>query len=436
MADARQTAFKILLKIGGGAYSNIALDAALSRERLSREDKALVSALVYTVVERMITIDYNLSLYLERPIKKLKPQVLAALRLGCAQLFFMDRIPSGAAVNESVKLVRNNGCAYAAGIVNAVLHRAAENGLVLPDEDDVDYLSVKYSCPQWLADLWSGAYWQENAEGIMGASLGAAENVIRVNTLKTTPEKLMEELTLENVQAKRHERIQNALVLGNTGAIDDLSAYRRGLFHAQDTASQLCSEALGAREGETVLDLCSAPGGKAFTIAQMMNNGGRIFAFDIHEKRVRLIKEGAKRLGISNITASVHDASVFSESIPEADRILCDVPCSGLGVICKKPEIRYKTPQDIDKLPDLQYFILSTAAGYLKKGGTLVYSTCSLNPSENGDVCRHFLSEHGDFFEIPVLTEYPKYGGDGFVTLMPHISRCDGFFIAAMKRSG
>ncbi len=192
--------------------------------------------------------------------------------------------------------------------------------------------------------------------------------------------------------------------------------------------------ALDAQPGETVLDLCAAPGGKSFTIAQMMRNSGSILAFDLYESRLGLIQNGAKRLGIGNIKATVGDACVYDERMPKADRILCDVPCSGFGVIGKKPEIRYKTPQDIDKLPELQYFILSTAAKYLKNGGTLVYSTCTLNPAENGDVCRRFLSEHGDFKEVPVLEGFKSYGGDGFVTLMPHLIYSDGFFIAAMKK--
>ena len=435
MCDARQAAFKILLKIDGGAFSNLTLDAALKKESFSRCDAAFVAALVYTVTERCLTIDYNLSLYLKQPIKRLAPQALAALRLGCAQIFFMDKVPVSAAVNESVKLVRKNGCPHAAGVVNAVLRRAAENGLRLPDENDKSYQSIKYSCPQWLVNLWTDSYGSENAKGIMSASLGAPENVVRVNTLRTAPDELIDELENEGVKAERHKIVKYALILEKAGAVGSLEAYKKGLFHVQDTASQLCCEALGARGGETVLDLCSAPGGKAFTLAQIMKNSGRIFAFDIHEKRLGLIRDGAKRLGIENITAAAGDAGIYDETVPLADRILCDVPCSGLGVIGRKPEIRYKTPQDIDKLPELQYFILSAAGRYLKKGGTLVYSTCSLNPAENGEVCRRFLSENSDFYEVSALSEHQRCGRDGFITLLPHISRCDGFFIAVMKKA-
>jgi len=438
--NAREAAFGVLLKMErDGAYSNLALDGALKSASLSAEDSALAAAIVYTATERRLTIDYNLSLYLTQPLKKLRPEVLTALRAGCAQIFFMDRIPASAAVNESVKLVKRADSAYAAGLVNAVLRKAARNGPRLPKREngETTFLSVKYSCPEWLVKMWSEAYGAENAEGIMAASLEQRASALRVNTLKTTPQELTARLRAEGVETARYELLPNVLLAESLGAAEKLRAFSEGLFHVQDVASGLCCMALGACPGETVMDVCAAPGGKSFTIAQEMRGEGFVKAFDLHANRVGLIESGAARLGIGNIRAEVRDAARFDESVEKTDRILCDVPCSGFGVIDKKPEIRYKTPQDIDKLPDLQYLILCVAAKYLKTGGRLVYSTCTLNPAENEDVCERFLNEHPDFKAVPVLKDVPHYGsGQGFVTLMPHVTKSDGFFIAAFTRIG
>jgi len=435
---AREAALDVLLKIQrDGAYSNLALDGALKNASLTAADNTLAAAIVYTAVERQLTIDYNLSLYLRQPLKKLRPEALAVLRIGCAQIFFMDKIPESAAVNESVRLIKGAGCGFAAGLVNAVLHKAARNGICLPHpEDGIEtYLSVKYSCPAWLVRMWRGAYGMENAEGIMAASLTQRPAALRVNTMKTTPEALAARLKDEGVETSHCGYLPNVLLAERLGAAAALQAFNDGLFHVQDTASGLCCAALDAKPGETVLDMCAAPGGKAFTIAQDMQGEGLVRAFDLHAHRVGLIESGAARLGISNIKAEVRDATAFDENVEKADRILCDVPCSGLGVIGKKPEIRYKTPQDIDKLPDLQYVILCTAARYLKPGGRLVYSTCTLNPAENEDVCARFAVKHADFMPAPVLQSISLYRHEsGFATLLPHMTGSDGFFIAAFTK--
>ncbi|MCR5484003.1 MAG: 16S rRNA (cytosine(967)-C(5))-methyltransferase RsmB, partial [Clostridiales bacterium] len=409
-------------------------DAALKDEKTDRAESALISALVYTTLERLITIDYELSLYLKQPIKKLRPEVLTALRMGCCQLFFMDRIPVSAAVNESVKAVKNNGCAFAAGLVNAVLRKASNNGLVLPDVSFPEYKSVKYSVPMWLMSLWENAYGKDGAEKIMAASLGKKDTFIRVNTLKTTPDELIERLSAEGVKAEKCSFPENALRINMSGSIEGLKAYSDGLFHVQDISSQVCAGLLGARAGDTVFDMCSAPGGKAFTIAESMGGEGEIKAFDIYEKRLGLVSSGAKRLGINIIKPEVNDASVFNESVGKADKILCDVPCSGLGVIGRKPEIRYKMIEDIDKLPDLQYAILCQSIKYLKMGGIIIYSTCSLNPAENDEVCLRFLKEHPSFKAVKLQADCETLKSDnGFLTFMPQVNGSDGFFTAAFK---
>ncbi|MBR6619653.1 MAG: 16S rRNA (cytosine(967)-C(5))-methyltransferase RsmB [Clostridia bacterium] len=437
MKTARQIAFEALNKIERDkSYSNLTLDSVLYAANLSKADNSLVSALVYGVLERTLTIDYCLSRQLKQPLKKLKPQVLTALRLGTYQLLFMDKIPQSAAVNESVTLVKKNGCAFAAGLTNAVLRAVARDGLVLPDEEDIiHFYSIKYSFPEWLIKLWVESYGAENAVGIMESCAGRPPLTVRVNTLKTTKEKLVSFLADDGVTALSVNNIDNALNLEKCGSIENLSAFNSGLFHVQDGASQLCAAALDAKPGDTVLDLCSAPGGKAFTCAEKMENNGRIIACDIHSHRLALIKEGANRLGINIIDVKRCDASHFCEDMPQADRVLCDVPCSGLGIVRRKPEIRFKAAQEIEKLPEIQYSILTNAARYVKKGGRLIYSTCALNPKENEEVCAKFLRENSNFEIVDISSVAPgAYTKNKTVTLMPHITQTDGFFIAAFER--
>ena len=437
MKTPRQCAFDILLKIHrDNAYSNIAVDAALESGNVSQRDRAFVSALVYSVLERLITIDYQLTLYLSKPLKKLKPEVLTALRMGVCQMFFMDKIPVSACVNESVRLVKNNSAAFASGLVNAVLRKAAAAGLQLPDKSNpICYYSVKYSCPEWMLTLWSKAYGEENAVGIAKASLGSVDTVMRVNTLKTDPSQLCQSLESKGINSRIGELSKDSVEATKTGSLKELDEYKNGLFHVQDYASGLCCEALSAKSGETVIDVCSAPGGKAFTTAQYMKNSGRIIACDIYSSRLDMIKSGAERLGINIIETKINDASVFNPDLPQADRVLCDVPCAGLGVIRKKPEIRCKKKEEVDKLPEIQYSIMTESSKYLKSGGLMVYSTCSLNPDENENVLNRFLKENPQFETVRVLPEVKRYGEDtDYLTLMPHLHGCDGFFISAVRR--
>lgn len=434
----RQKAFEILLRIHTtNAYSNLTIDTYLQKDKMENRDKAFVSALVYGVCERQLTLDYNLSQYLKQPIRKLKPEVLVAMRLGAYQLLFMDKIPSSAAVNESVNLTKSNRAAFASGLVNAVLRKVMQNGLVLPKESSKDYLSVKYSCPQWLVDMYSEAYSKDSAERILDSSLGEVPVYIRVNTTKITEDELISALSEENIVAEKVSCIDDALMLNKQGSIENLEAFRKGLFHVQDLSSQLCCRALGANKDERILDVCSAPGGKTFTISEIMEDIGEVVSCDIYSSRVKLIGDGAKRLGLASVSPIINDATVFNDKLGMFDKVLCDVPCSGLGIIRRKPEIKYKSPDDIDKLYNLQYLILCVTSRYVKKKGTLVYSTCSLNPKENTEVCRRFLEENKDF----VLCDIPDAEAFGVVddkmlTVLPHRNNTDGFFIAKFERKG
>jgi 16S rRNA (cytosine967-C5)-methyltransferase len=429
---ARQTAFSILLKIEKDkAYSNIALDSAVRVSSLNSTDCAFISRLVYGVTERKITLDYVISQFLNQPIKKLKTEVLIILRIGTYEILFMDKIPASASVNESVLLSKNNKSSYASGLVNAVLRKVSTEGEnVLKSLSGDERLSVLYSAPIDLVRFLKHHYNEINAEEILKSSLNKKEITIRVNTLKTTSEELIEILKEENISTEI-TNFENALIINTKGAVYELEAYKNGLFYVEDVSSQLCVKELGLKENYKFIDICSAPGGKSFTASQYMNNTGEIYSCDIHPHRVELIKTGAERLGIKNIIPTVNDAIVLNSEFLNADCVLCDVPCSGLGIIGKKPEIKYKSLDETKELIPIQKEILSTASKYVKKGGTLIYSTCSINPNENRKVCDWFLRENDDFYSVKVSPETERCIDEGdYLTLLPHINNCDGFFIA------
>ena len=433
---ARQIAFEILLKIEKDkAYSNLAIDSAVKAFCPDSTDCAFISRLVYGVTERKITLDYIISGCLSQPISKLKKEVLVILRLGTYQLVFSDKIPASAAVNESVKLAKNNKCGFATGLVNAVLRKVANDGFTIPeDTDNVKRISVLYSAPEELVKFLSYHYGESNAEEFLKAALQPKKIMIRVNTVKTTPEELKFLLEKEGVGVSETS-VPNAFQINVNKAVYELESYKKGLFHVEDISSQLCIEALAPFENCTMIDVCAAPGGKSFTAAEYMNNKGVLYSCDIYESRTDLIKEGAERLGLDCIKPFVNDASQFNENFPKADRVLCDVPCSGMGIISKKPEIKYKKLDDIKELLPIQRKILETASKYVKNGGRLVYSTCSVNPNENRKICDAFLKEHPEFTSVKALPHIERTVDEGdYLTLMMHKNNCDGFFIAVFDR--
>ncbi len=423
MNSARQQAFTCLLHIQKNqSYSNLAIAGVLKENSLPDADKALFTTLVYGVVERKLTLDYNLQLYLKQPLKKLNPKAYTALLLGTYQLLFLDKIPPHAAINESVKLVKSNGAAFASGLVNAILHKVSAAGLMLPElpensttEDQQKYYSIRYSVPLFLVQLWWQAYGKETTLGILQASLGAPPLYARVNTTKITAEELTRRLKDEGVTAEPCSAVEDCLLLTGVSAVEKLPSFREGLFHIQDLSSQLCCARLDPSPGDVVLDLCAAPGGKSFTLAERMQGQGTVYSFDLHPHRVRLIANGAARLGLPNVQPRQGDVTVFNQNVELADKVLVDVPCAGLGIIGRKPEIRYKDAASIDDLPGLQYNISDVASSYLKPGGRLVYSTCSLNPAENEKVVERFLQGHPDFRLVRMETVFPQtYHADGF----------------------
>lgn len=442
MSNPRNTALNVLMKIEqDNAYSNIALNNAIRENKLSGVDSSFVSALVYGVLERKITLDYIIKQYSKIPLKKIELKTKMILRLGILQLLFMDKIPESAAVNESVNLAKKHKLQKSSGFINGILRSItrSEEKYKLPDKSDkVLYYSVKYSAPQELVKLWINSYGELNTEQLLKSLGGRPKICARVNTLKSDKNSLIAELAKENVKAEEIPFLENAVSLTETGSIERLSAYKSGKLHIQDASSQLCVDFLSPKPREVLLDICSAPGGKSFTAAQYMCDRGKIFACDLYDHKLKLISDGAKRLGIHSIVTLKRDGASSDVSLPLADKILCDVPCSGLGILSRKPEIRYKDNLITADLPELQYKILCQSAQYLANGGRLVYSTCTLNPAENNKNARRFLEEHPDFYGVK-LSLPPQINraideNDYEITLMPHTSGTDGFYIAVFGK--
>lgn len=443
MPGARSDALKALLRVDGeGGYSNLVLDSTLARQNLEPADRSLATAIFYGVLERRITLDYIIGLFSAMPVRKMSPVVREIIRIGAYQIRYMEKIPASAAVNESVKLAKANGEFRASGLVNAVLRamlRRPEK-IRLPDEHGkpLQYRSVFYSCPEELIAFWRKQYGPVRTDQILEGLAGKPDVFIRVNNTRISEEQLMERLRGEGIEAEPVPWPGHAMRLKKAGGILDSACYRDGLFHVQDISSQLCCRVLDPQPGDRVLDVCAAPGGKTFTLAERMENRGEVLAFDCYERRVGLIRQGVRRLGLSIVRAEVRDAAKPGNDPEPADRVLCDVPCSGLGVIRRKPEIRYKFPGTIDSLPNLQYRILCRSSGLVKKGGILVYSTCTLNPMENSGVADRFLEEHGNF--APLALSLPegvaRAAGEpeNRITLLPYVHGPDGFFIAAFRK--
>ncbi len=427
--NIRALALDVLTRCEAGGYSNITLDTVIKRNALSGSDRALLTALVYGVIERKITLDYMISKLSSIPDSKIERDTRNALRLGLYQLAYMDKIPAHAALNETVSLVNKRS----KGFVNAVLRSYQRTGdkIALPDgSDKVKYLSVKYSVGEELIKALLRTYPFEECEKIFAAFGQKTPITMRVNNLKTSRKEICQRIAGSTLTPISPDGItvENA-------AVGELDALRDGSVTVQDEASQICVRAIGALKGETVLDVCACPGSKSFGAAMTMQNEGKILAFDIHENKLSLVKSGAERLGISIIETAAHDAREF---IPElegkADRIICDVPCSGFGVIGKKPEIRYKDPKESERLPSIQLDILENVSKYLKVGGTLVYSTCTILPEENENNVIKFLENHKNFKLVPFCVG-SLTAESGMITLLPHIHNTDGFFIAKLMRN-
>ncbi len=427
MENARYLAVQLLGRTEEGGYSNLLLDQALSASQLSPADKKLTAQLFYGVIERRLTLEHIIRCYSKKPPEKLDAVVRNILCLGLYQLAYCEKIPDRAAVNESVALTKQFRKASASGFVNAILRSFLRDGKQIQEvRSKWKQYEVTYSVPAALCKQIAADRGTAFAEAFFADALQTPPTTIRLNPLRGHAE----DLAAEGLDPVPIGRLPHAYTISMSD-VRKSKAFQKGMFHVQDLSSQLCCAILAPKAGETVLDLCAAPGGKSFTLAQHMEDRGRLLAFDLHDHRVQLIEDGAKRLGLTCIEARTGDASVHDPTIPQADRILCDVPCSGYGVIRRKPEIRFKPLEEVQALPALQYAILENAAGYLKAGGTLVYSTCTVLQAENEAVVNRFLEAHPDFRLVPLL----EFGiEEGYATFSVLFDNCDGFFAARLQR--
>ncbi len=417
--NVRELAVKTLYEIEyNGAFSNIAVKDALSANALTKQEKDFFTHLVYGTIDKKITLDYVIGRLSKVKLKKISKFILIILRLGIYQLKFMDSVPESAAVNESVKLARRYGHSASAGFVNGLLRNSSKTEILYP-EDKTEYLSVRYSFPLYMCDKWIKDFGFEFTENMMMAFEKPASLILRANILKTTPEELVKLLAEKGIEATVND---GAVISGGFDiAADEL--YKKGYYTVQDKAAMQPALIIAPNAGEKVIDMCAAPGGKTTHMAELMNNSGKITAFDIYEHKIELIRKNAARLGIDIIDAQVNDASVYCEEYAQtADKVLCDVPCTGTGIIGRKPDIKHNRRED-GEITVIQKKILENGAKYLKNGGELLYSTCSVEKEENEAVVNAFLAENGGFNKVYEKTYYP------------HIDGCDGFYVCKLKKT-
>ncbi len=434
---ARETALNALIACRKeGAWSNGVLKEYILRDRLDSRDAALATRLCYGVLQNRLKLDFYLQQLLTGKLRDLHPVVRDILHIGLYQIYELDKVPDAAAVHESVDLCKRycKKQSSAPGLVNAVLRKAVQTRGIL--KEPKSYVE-KYSHPQALVDFLKAYVGKERLENMLIANNAAPQTVVQVNTLKVTAEELTKILAGEGVEAQPHGWMPDCLILSNTGNLEKLSAFREGLFYVQDPAAKLsvlCAQL--PKADIRLLDCCAAPGGKSFAAAIAMGGQGHITSCDVHAHKTGLIANGAERLGFSNITTRQQDATAFVPEWTEAmDAVICDVPCSGYGIIRKKPDIRYKDPDTMKELPELQLKILQNQAKYVKKGGTLLYSTCTLVRAENEGVVEAFMNTHSDFCLEPLALPpvFPR-NGTGMLALVPGEYDTDGFFIAKLRR--
>jgi 16S rRNA (cytosine967-C5)-methyltransferase len=412
----RKTALEALERFRrDGAWSRQVLAALTKKNGLDGRDSALAARLFYGTVQNLALLDFYIGCYAKG---KLEPKVRDILRLGAYQLLFMDKIPASAAVNQSVMLCRKAGYDRAAGLVNAVLRRLGDNKNALPPipgEGTAAYLALRYSHPQWLVEELMALRGYEGAQAVLAADNAETPIYIQTNTLKTTSQALANDL-----KAVPHETIEGCLLLTQGGDFTQSEAFQKGDFYVQDPAARMAVIAADPQPGMRVLDTCAAPGGKSFAAAIAMKNQGQVDARDISDAKLNLVMDGADRMELTCIHCQAGDARDIQGG--DYDVVMADVPCSGLGVIRKKPDIRYREKAELDRLPELQQELLESIATAVKPGGRLLYSTCTWRPRENGAVVERFLQTHPDFEKTQERTFWPDLDGT------------DGFYICRLER--
>lgn len=442
--NEREVALNLISDIlNEGAYNNIILRRFFNRNKtLSTVERSFITEVVNGTLRNLIHIDYIIDFFSKTKTKKMKPVVLNILRISVYQIMFMDRVPASAVVNEAVKIMKKRGIGGLSGFVNGVLRgiiRGLEN--VEYPKEPIDFLAVKYSYPKWIIKYWLEEIDIEEIEKICIENNKAPRICAYINTLRIDKKSLKKIFAEDNITFSDGKLAKNAIYFSKTSDIAQLKAFKNGFFHIIDESAALCALVANPKAGETLIDVCAAPGGKSFTCAYIMENKGKIYARDIYEHKIDLINDGAKRLGIDIIESQLKSAEIkYEQDAEKADVVIVDAPCSGLGLLRKKPDIKYdKTMEDVESLAKLQRDILSVAQSYVKKGGVLLYSTCTISKKENIENVRWFC-ENFDF-KLDDLTPFIGEHFDneqlkkGYIQIMPHMYSTDGFFIARLRKA-
>ena len=438
--NAREIAYKVLLDIEKNKnYSNMAINKHFKDVELSNQDRGLATEIIYGVIENKYYIDYMIDKLSKVKTNKMEIYVKTLLRMGIYQIMFLNSISDYAAVNETVNLAKKKN-SKVSGFINGILRnviRQKETIGAIKVKDDIDYLAIKYSYDKWMIRNWMIHFGREFTEELLEANSQRPSIYLRTNTLKITRDELIEKLEKQNIKAYKVSVVDEAIKVENLKDIENNSIYKEGLFTVQDISSMLVGKVMNPEENSLVLDVCSAPGGKTTHMATLMNNTGQVVSRDIYEHKLKLIKASCKRLNLTNVNVEEYDAmKIDKDSIGKFDYVLADVPCSGLGIIRRKPEIKYKEKEEFRDLPQIQKKILENASKYVKKGGTLIYSTCTIQDSENIDVINEFLQKNKNFELAPInevkvdLDNQEK----GYMKIYPNIHEMDGFFISKLIR--
>lgn len=445
--SARYLAYKILFDIEvNGNYSNMALNKYLNEAGLDDQDKGFVTELVYGIIEKKRYLDYMINKVSKIKVRKMQHPVKLVLRMGVYQLVYMDGVTDYAAINESVNIMKKLD-KRSASFVNAVLRNISRNLDEVKDIslNTVDKLAIYYSYENWIVENLVKEYGFERTEAILRALSQKPNIYLRVNRTKLRPGQSMDYLVGQiigriidqGLEASRVEGLEEAIKVKGLKSIDKHPLFREGYVSVQDISSILVAKVMDPKRESRVLDLCAAPGGKSTHIGELMENTGHLISQDIFDHKIKLMNTYARRLGLNNMEARLGDALVLNEDyIGKFDYVLCDVPCSGMGIVRRKPEIKYKKEEEVLNLPDLQYQILENASSYLKEGGILIYSTCTIFKQENTDVVDRFLNNHKDYEldDLGSVKEFLGIGDKGLVKILPDRYEMDGFFICRMKK--
>lgn len=434
--NARKIAFDILKRVlKEDAYSAILLNSEIKKNNLDNRDASFVSNLVYGVLERKIYLEYIIKEYSSIPFSKIDFDTRLLLCLALYQIIYLDKVPDNSAVDETVKLSKKLKLFRSSGFINALLRNFLRNDKKVNEPNE---LFIKYSVSKEIVDLFISSYGKEKTIKILESFYGRAPIYIKVNTLKISKNELIEKLRSEGVEVVENSILDNTLEIKNTGSIENLDSFKSGLFFVEDLSSQMCCEILDAKENDILCDVCSAPGGKSMNSAIKMKNKGAIYSYDLHDNKLSLIKDNAKRLGIDIINVEKRDATDSNAKLPKCTKLLVDAPCSGLGIMRRKPEIRYNKVTNIDLFPKLQYDILCINGEECPIGCDIVYSTCSLNIKENKDLVDKFLENHPNFepvdIELPNGIEHVLEEPNHMLTILPFSYNCDGFFISKFRK--